>query len=122
MPDFDPTKPVQTTNGWKARIICVDRNKRLPIVALVTDPTTGEEELYAYAASGKYSHYNSSHLTLVNVPERETWYATVYYGDDPYFGSVYQNVSDAKYARTGSGKIIALHYEDNELAGVEMVE
>lgn len=35
MKAFDPTKPVQTRDGRKARIICTDAKGVLPIIALV---------------------------------------------------------------------------------------
>ena len=39
MPKFDPSRPVQTRDGRKARIVCVDMKRdHYPILALVENP------------------------------------------------------------------------------------
>lgn len=64
---FDPTKPVQTRDGYKTRIICTDAKGDYPIVALVTH---GEVEVaWAYRSDGKLG-YGQQHSDLINVPER----------------------------------------------------
>ena len=76
---FDPTKPVQTRDGKKARIKATDlANPEYPIVALVTDNTPGGLEYpIIYTRDGfKYSTRKETQDDLINIPERikrEVW-------------------------------------------------
>lgn len=71
---FDPKKPVQTRDGRKARIICVDGkfdDEGLgPILALATQKN-GNEQVLLYNNDGTccYMEKNSPH-DLVNIPEK----------------------------------------------------
>lgn len=67
---FDPTKPVRTREGDKARIIATDRIGKSPIVAFVMGPEDEEEELYTYHEDGSFFRNEESGLDLVNVPEQ----------------------------------------------------
>jgi len=73
---FDPTKPVQTRDGRKARIICTDRNDAdFPIVALVDDGVY--EEPKTYDSEGAYlPNMGESASDLINIPD--TKYLNVY--------------------------------------------
>jgi len=69
--EFDPTKPVQTRSGQKARIICTDCKspEGFPIIALVDDGR-GCEDPKSYTDDGAYySKEKEELLDLVNVPE-----------------------------------------------------
>jgi hypothetical protein len=66
---FDPTKPVQTKSGKKARIICTDRNlKNYPIVALISEHNDTVESFAYYNAKGE--HLLNSNEDLINIPKR----------------------------------------------------
>lgn len=68
---FDPTKPVQTRDGRKARILTTERNLVANIVVLLDDG-----ELYAVNSRGYYgSHTEEEHpMDLVNIPaKRKVW-------------------------------------------------
>lgn len=67
---FDPTKPVQTQDGRKARIICTDRTtpSTFPVIALVTEDN-GIESIEAYQLNGRWVTLNPNNRDLVNVPE-----------------------------------------------------
>lgn len=70
---FDPTKPVQTRIGRKARIICTDAKGPHPIVALVDD---GDGEVITlYHASGNVAWGGPKERSdLVNIPtKRKVW-------------------------------------------------
>ncbi len=70
---FDPTKPVQTRGGRKARIICTDAKGMQPIVALVTTSDPDVERVERFFLDGRcYSslEVDSPH-DLINVPEEE---------------------------------------------------
>jgi len=65
---FDPTKPVQTRSGIKARIICTDRACPKPIVALI--PIGDSEGIYVYNSNGYIGYPDTQdHLDLVNIPQ-----------------------------------------------------
>jgi len=65
---FDPTKPVQTRDGRKARIICTDRDfDGYPIIALIRG-TQGQEGFETYGIDGKASSFMEHELDLINVP------------------------------------------------------
>ena len=70
---FDPTKPVQTRNGSKARIVPADRrHPSHPICALVLY-ADGTEGVYFYEPDGCSCGPEKSLFDLVNIPERIQW-------------------------------------------------
>lgn len=67
---IDFSKPVQTRDGRKARIICTDANHIMyPIVVLIT--TDGLESPYSFAINGQYDAKEESSKDLVNAPDRQ---------------------------------------------------
>jgi hypothetical protein len=66
---FDPTKPVQTRDGRKARIICTDvNNPDFPIVAVLTRRGPGTEGVVSYTAKGHYRKREPHPSDLINTP------------------------------------------------------
>ncbi len=85
---FDPTKPVQTRDGRKARIICTDRKGSDPqysIIALVVPAFGDHEQAIAYMADGRFNTVLPEHSSdLINTPariKREVWINV--YGSSP---------------------------------------
>lgn len=80
MSKFDVSKPVQTRDGRKARIICTDRQytdergEPWPIVALVT--IKGKEQYYSFRADGT-APYMDEKDALVNIPDIKKQYRLV---------------------------------------------
>lgn len=81
---FDPTRPVQTRDSRRARIICTDMKGQGPIVALVTNENGGEIA-YLFTAHGRFIsggyYHGPDGLDLINIPARihqEAW-ANVYF-------------------------------------------
>jgi hypothetical protein len=72
---IDFTKPVQTRDGRKVRILCTDRKDNRPIVGLV--PGNGDEQIYSWHACGNYVS-NEHCLDLINVPEKLVAYVNMY--------------------------------------------
>lgn len=71
---FDPTKPVQTRDGRKARILATDlKDPNYPILAAVTLPRTGLERPIVYTSEGKWSLSRNcfSESDLINIPEEK---------------------------------------------------
>lgn len=72
---FDPTKPVQTRDGRKARVVCTDALSQgsTGILALVRT-AEDDEDPYWYESDGCYLEFGERDVDLVNVPEeREKW-------------------------------------------------
>jgi hypothetical protein len=69
---LDTSRPVQTRDGRKARIIATDaKGGDFPIIALVE--CAGGESTEGYKADGSYLVERREHgLDLINVPERRT--------------------------------------------------
>ena len=69
---FDPTKPVQTSDGRKVEILA--RNLRLQqgctIAALITEPN-GQQWIGSFLGDGKYHPSGQlSNYDLVNIPQK----------------------------------------------------
>lgn len=96
--NFDPTKPVQTRDGRKARIICTDRRDRhFPIVALVGN----SDEPMTYTSCGRFDVMESDAFDtpsdLINVePCVEDW-ANVY--EQTGVGAWWNNVGATREVR-----------------------
>jgi hypothetical protein len=77
---FDPTKPVQTRDGSKARILCTDCKDALgTIVALVT-ADDGSESMGQFGDTGRKKHSCSALPgDLVNIPEKLTGWINIFY-------------------------------------------
>lgn len=71
---FDPSKPVQTRDGRKARIICTDARLRdgRTIAALVD---MGDHESgWQFLPSGQHDADREDSIDLINIPvKREGW-------------------------------------------------
>lgn len=73
---FDPTKPVQTRDGRKARIVAILANPTAsyPIICVITEKD-GSEEMESFTLNGRASmHRSETHEDLINVPETVTRY------------------------------------------------
>jgi hypothetical protein len=81
---IDLTKPVQTRDGRKARIIESSANTYYqdtlqPIVALITKED-GKESVTAFSADGRWMPNGIDGMDLINVPEPETRWVNFYDG------------------------------------------
>lgn len=75
---FDPTKPVQTRTGRKARIVCTDVKSEYSIIAVITKPD-GAEYAATYKDGGRSSSFcELMPSDLINVPERTSRWANIY--------------------------------------------
>lgn len=87
----NPTKPIVTRDGCRARIVCTDRNhKDYPIVALVLIGCT--EKMASYMENGMYLKDTPSSMDLLFAPETKTkrvgWMNVCKYGDNKHFALV----------------------------------
>lgn len=83
MSSFDPTKPVQTRDGRKARIIATDAKLTdgRSIIALVERTNGGEMARYVYEDGSWFGSYVTDPSDLINVPEETVEYRTVALGE-----------------------------------------
>ena len=101
---FDTTKPVQTRDGRKARIICTDRfYPGYPIVALIDDVHFGRETLKAYSPDGIVLYEPYSGMDLINIPEKVTVYLNVYLDTDPRIGCGYAYTTEKQARENADG-------------------
>jgi hypothetical protein len=77
---FDSSKPVQTRDGRKARIICTDLKRKTGETILAAyDDGEGFELECAFYADGRFSKGGLKHqFDLINVPEMKSFWANVY--------------------------------------------
>ena len=74
MNKFDPTKPVQTRDGRKARIICTDYKGSIqPVIAIIDEGD--RESVHWYNKDGRFlTIAQETRDDLINVPEkRKVW-------------------------------------------------
>ncbi len=64
--EFDPTKPVQTRDGRKARIIFTDLKASQPLVVLVSREN-GIEDIETYTIKGKRFLIGDDPRDLINI-------------------------------------------------------
>lgn len=123
MRKFDPSKPVQTRNGWPARIICTDfcgpagRN----IVALVRC-ADDYEQLLSFNSDGLfYPPIGTSPRDLVNVPEVKKEYRGVYSNGD--FASIkYGSLDRLKALDTKFVGYAEIVCEDGEVVDINFIK
>ena len=94
---FDPTKPVQTRDGRKARIICRDAKGPWPIVALVD---YGHQDApHCFAANGyELTDGLERPGDLVNIPTKREGWVNVYRGNGDLWvgGRIYGTEDEAR--------------------------
>lgn len=96
---FDPTKPVQTSSGYPARIISTDVKGAYSIVALL-DGENGEVP-HLYNSDGKFYTNETYSLDLVNVPEKKTVRRYINLYPDLSLGDGSNDAETAKKRRGG---------------------
>ena len=78
---FDPTKPVQTRDGRKARIVS-DKVSRggYKYIAIISEES-GDEWSGTFISDGSYyASGDACHRDLINVPEKREMWVNVYDG------------------------------------------
>jgi hypothetical protein len=113
---FDPTKPVQTRDGRKARIVATGLNCiQGSIVAVVTHQDGGEYASHFFD-DGRYILREESDLDLVNVPEKRGFWVN-FYLDRGMLALLYPSREEAD-ARAGANRVACKYVEFEEGEGV----
>lgn len=117
---FDPTKPVQTRDGRKARILATDLSGSYSIAAVITEDN-GEIFLERFASDGRELFAEETPLDLVNVPERtERFFAISEHGRA--LGTPSSDLSVVSRGKHGwSPTALKLTLEDGNPVSAELV-
>ncbi|MCC3246721.1 hypothetical protein LG047_15580 [Methylocystis sp. WRRC1] len=114
---FDPTKPVQTRDGRKARIVATDfrgENGETILAAVERHLQPGVEDAREYFADGSYTGCGKKVLDLVNIPERMARWVNIY-PDGCYNWS---RINADNNALKGRVALLELIFDDNRLVDV----
>ena len=79
MTAIDWTKPVQTKDGRKVRVLCTDARGRNPVIGLVLNEDEETDEMMSWPISGDaWGPDHDYSLDLINVPEKHTLWVNVW--------------------------------------------
>lgn len=81
---FDITKPIQTKNGCKARILADDVKGGEELIIALVETTEGVECPFLYNKNGTLFATGNSKYDLINIHEEITLYTNVYRRKSPY--------------------------------------
>ncbi len=115
---FDPTKPVQTRDGRKARIICTDLRHPWYSMAVAIADENGLETISCYSKSGRWDERYDDENSLVNIPEkRKYWVVMAKECGLPMSGTYCDKgyMEEAVKQRKKSGIYIATHEGEYEV-------
>jgi len=108
---IDLTKPVQTRDGRKVRVLCTDMKSETPIVGVVTQPA-GKEEACWWYADGRYSLTPGHSADLINVPDTRVVWVNMYPESSSAAGACHRSQAKAdKYAATSRIACVRVEYE-----------
>ena len=100
---FDPTKPIKTRGGRKARIICTDAwSKGVKHIVALVSVEPGHESLIFYDQQGKYDAQGregpNDYRDLVNVPEEtHQGFLNIYRIEGKACGVLHETQEDADF-------------------------
>jgi hypothetical protein len=95
---FDPSKPVQTRDGRKARIICTDlKHPEFPVIAVITD-RYGNEFAVAYTKDGRWRNDTQDDSDLLNIPEKRVGWVNAYLAGSCHRDTLYATRAGADNA------------------------
>lgn len=96
----NPSRKLVTEDGRKVKILCTNRKSPYPIVALVENHDSNNEDVYSYRENGLYSLFSlSEENNLFFASEKGEGWINVYRNSDSghtYAGAVYDSKEDAE--------------------------
>ena len=78
---LDLTKPVETRDGRKVRILCIDAKGSYPVVGLVSYENDPTEVAETWTLTGAYGEDGVKPLDLFNIPKEHTVWINFYEND-----------------------------------------
>ena len=115
----NPSRKVVTGDGRKVKILCTNRKSPYPIVALVENHDSNNEDVYSYRENGLYSLFSlSEQNNLFFAPEKHEGWINVYRNSDSgrvYTGAAYDSKEDAeKRKESGENYVTTIKIEWEE--------
>ncbi len=68
---FDPTKPIQTRNGYKAEIVDTNLTGKYSLLVII-ETDLGNRYSARYHLDGTKGHIGNKPVDLINIPEEVT--------------------------------------------------
>ena len=97
----NPNKKVVTRGGLPVRIICTDRKRERPIIALIKE-RDGTETICTYNTQGKFrANDECSNLDLMFAPEKKEGWVNVFESTKGYkycYKSIFPSEKEARCA------------------------
>jgi hypothetical protein len=118
---LDLSKPIQTRDGRRARILANDLKGTRPLVAAIsTSDSSPNEGVYTYLEDGRYLTSDPHHFDLVNVPvKKEGWtvvrpYPIGYDGSHAYATWLFDTKTEAEkhQGKFGEGVVVKVEWEE----------
>ncbi|WJY17649.1 hypothetical protein QQS45_08305 [Alteriqipengyuania flavescens] len=122
VPTFDPTKPVQTRDGRKARILSTEGPGEKPLVVALQRTDRAGEVLVSRYADGHVSRAGREMPhDLINVPERTHAYRSIQ--PDGALGpkALSKLAAQGSHAMPYTGPVLKLTFEDGRPVAAEIV-
>ena len=117
---FDPTKPVQTRDGRKARILATDINRSNgDTIVAVIDDGDGHDYAYTYRPDGRYIESEEDERDLINVQESKTRYVQVFRAAGSFGVASYQTEEDAS-DRSDTIGVLKVTVTGNKIEAVQV--
>ena len=115
----NPSRKLVTGDGRKVKILCTNRKSPYPIVALVENHDSNNEDVYSYRENGLYSLSSlSEQNNLFFAPEKHEGWINVYRNSDSghvYTGAAYDSKEDAeKRKESGENYVTTIKIEWEE--------
>ena len=115
----NPSRKLVTGDGRKVKILCTNRKSPYPIVALVENHDSNNEDVYSYRENGLYSLFSlSEQNNLFFAPEKHEGWINVYRNSDSgrvYTGAAYDSKEDAeKRKESGENYVTTIKIEWEE--------
>ena len=114
----NPSRKLVTGDGRKVKILCTNRKSPYPIVALVENHDSNNEDVYSYRENGLYSLFSlSEQNNLFFAPEKHEGWINVYRNSSGhvYTGAVYDSKEDAeKRKESGENYVTTIKIEWEE--------
>lgn len=111
----NPSRKLVTGDGRKVKILCTNRKSPYPIVALVENHDSNNEDVYSYREDGLYSLFSlSEQNNLFFAPEKHEGWVSIYRGvknDDYFTVGIFDSEEKAK-ERGGSIATVKVEWED----------
>lgn len=114
----NPSRKLVTGDGRKVKILCTNRKSPYPIVALVENHDSNNEDVYSYRENGLYSLSSlSEQNNLFFAPEKHEGWINVYRNSSGYVytGAAYDSKEDAeKRKESGENYVTTIKIEWEE--------